>query len=189
MHHIRTKRDTKHLLRQKIGTGTEGVVTKGVFSVEESLESLKPLNSLDSLENGRIHLYFPLSGGSPESQESLNSLEPLENGLFWRDPFSKKTPFSEPEKMARGTCPSRGKITIFLQAIKTPFYQTPSLSGKKGHSQGKGKLFSGEILSPRGKIFQFASEGKFANLSFRVQVLPQRCLEDTAGRSSAATCS
>ena len=41
-------------------SGTEkGVITKGVFSLEESLESLeslKSLNSLESLENGRILL-------------------------------------------------------------------------------------------------------------------------------------
>ena len=56
-----------------------GVITKGVFSLEESLESLKSLDSLESLENGRILLYFPESGGP---LESLNSLESLENGLF-----------------------------------------------------------------------------------------------------------
>ena len=55
------------------GTGEKGVITKGVFSLEESLNSL---NSLESLENGRILLYFPQSGGS------LKSLESLENGLF-----------------------------------------------------------------------------------------------------------
>ena len=60
----------------------KGVITKGVFSLDESLESLKSLNSLESLENGRIILYFPHSGGSLETLESLNSLESLENGLF-----------------------------------------------------------------------------------------------------------
>ena len=60
----------------------KGVITKGVFSLEKSLESLK---SLDSLENGRIVLYFPRSGGSLKSLESLislESLESLENGFF-----------------------------------------------------------------------------------------------------------
>ena len=57
----------------------KGVITKGVFSLEESLESL---NSLESLENGRILLYFQESGDSLKSLESLNSLESLENGLF-----------------------------------------------------------------------------------------------------------
>ena len=36
----------------------KGVITKEVFSVEESLESLKSLVSLESLENGRILLCF-----------------------------------------------------------------------------------------------------------------------------------
>ena len=45
------------------------VITKGVFSLEESLEPLK---------NGRILLCFPHSGDSLESLESLNSLESLE---------------------------------------------------------------------------------------------------------------
>ena len=36
----------------------KGVITKGVFSLEESLESLKSLDSPDSLENGRILLCF-----------------------------------------------------------------------------------------------------------------------------------
>ena len=60
----------------------KGVITKGVFSLEEPLESLNSLNSLESLENGQILLYFPQSGGSLKSLESLNSLESLENGLF-----------------------------------------------------------------------------------------------------------
>ena len=60
----------------------KGVITKGVFSLEESLESLKSLNSLESLENGRILLYFPESGDSLKSLESLNPLESLENGLL-----------------------------------------------------------------------------------------------------------
>ena len=58
----------------------KGVITKGVFSLEESLESL---NSLESLEDGRPVLYSPQSGGSLKSLASLeNSLESLENGLF-----------------------------------------------------------------------------------------------------------
>ena len=60
----------------------KGVITKGVFSLEESLESLKSLNSLESLESGWILLYFPEYVGSLKSLESLNSLESLENGLF-----------------------------------------------------------------------------------------------------------
>ena len=60
----------------------KGVITKGVFSLEESLESLR---SLEFLEDGPLLLCFPQSGGSPKSLESLNSI------LF------QKTPFSEPE--------------------------------------------------------------------------------------------
>ena len=59
----------------------KGVITKGVFSLEKSLESLKSLDSLESLENGRNLLSCPQSGGSLETLESLNSLESLENGL------------------------------------------------------------------------------------------------------------
>ena len=60
----------------------KGVITIGVFSLEESLESLKSLKSLESPENDRILLCFPQSGGSLESLESLNSLKSLEDGLF-----------------------------------------------------------------------------------------------------------
>ena len=60
----------------------KGVITKGVFSLEKSLESLKSLDSLESLANGRNLLSFPQTGGSLETLESLNSLESLENGLF-----------------------------------------------------------------------------------------------------------
>ena len=49
-----------------------------VFSLEESLESLKSLNTLESLEYDRILLCFPQSGCSAESLESLlNTLENL----------------------------------------------------------------------------------------------------------------
>ena len=54
----------------------KGIITKGVFSLEESLESLK------SREIGRTLLHFPESGGSLKSLESLNSLDSVENGLF-----------------------------------------------------------------------------------------------------------
>ena len=60
----------------------KGVITKGVFSLNESLDSLKSLNSLEFLENGQVLLCFPQSGGSLETLESQKSLESLENGLF-----------------------------------------------------------------------------------------------------------
>ena len=63
-------------LHMQLSGPEEGVITKGVSSLEESLKSL---DSLECLGNGRILLYFPQSGGS---LESLNSLESLENGLF-----------------------------------------------------------------------------------------------------------
>ena len=49
----------------------KGVITKGVLSLEQSLESLtlKSLNSPESLENGRILLCFPQSGISLASRE------------------------------------------------------------------------------------------------------------------------
>ena len=56
----------------------KGVITKGVFALEESLKSL------ESLENGLILFCFPQSGGSLESLNSLESLEMdfSENTLF-----------------------------------------------------------------------------------------------------------
>ena len=45
---------------------------KGVFSLEESLDSLKSL--LNSLEDGRILLYFPQSGSSLESLSMVGVL-------------------------------------------------------------------------------------------------------------------
>ena len=78
----------------------KGVITKGVFSLwesRESLKSLKPLDSLGSLENGRILLCFPQSGYSLESLKSLYSLESLGNGLLRKDPFSNRPLFPNPK--------------------------------------------------------------------------------------------
>ena len=76
-------------------------VAKEVFSLEESLESLKSLDSPESLENGWIFLCFPQSVGS---LESLNSLESLEIGLVKKEKknFFEKTPFSEPDVLRSG---------------------------------------------------------------------------------------
>ena len=52
----------------------KGVITKGVFSLEESLESLKSLNSLESLENGR--------GVAPANQTKERSVHELFAGAF-----------------------------------------------------------------------------------------------------------
>ena len=76
-------------LKKRLGTG-KGAITKGVFSLLESLESLKSLKSLKfsrSLENGRILLCFPQSDGSLKSLEPLNSLESLEKWIL-----SEKSP-------------------------------------------------------------------------------------------------
>ena len=61
--------------------GKKKVFTKGVFSLEESLEFLTSLNSLESLENSPILLCVPESGGSLKSLESLDSLESTAAGL------------------------------------------------------------------------------------------------------------
>ena len=83
--------------RSKKSGPEKAVIMKRVFSLEESLESL------GSLENGRIPLCFPQSGSlgsleSLESLESLNSLEFIENGRFWERPLFQKAPFSKPEE-------------------------------------------------------------------------------------------
>ena len=57
-----------------------GVITKGVSSLEESLKSL---NSLESLENGRTLLCLPQAG------DSLESHRPLENDVSEKSPFPK----------------------------------------------------------------------------------------------------
>ena len=70
---------------ERVGTGKK-VISKGVLSLEESLESLNTLDSLESLESGRILLCFPQSGGS---LESLKSLDFSEKTPFPKDPFSR----------------------------------------------------------------------------------------------------
>ena len=71
----RAQRSKKFEISSEIESGPEkGVITKGVFSLEKSLESLKSLNSLESLEHGRNLLSFPQSGGSLETLESLKIL-------------------------------------------------------------------------------------------------------------------
>ena len=60
-------------------SGTEErVITKGITSLEESLEiSKKSLHALESLENGRMFLCLSL-----QRLTSLEALESLENGHF-----------------------------------------------------------------------------------------------------------
>ena len=74
-------------------SGTEkGVITKGVFSLEESLESLKSLNSLESLENGRTLFVFHSLGFSRMSRISKFSRISRKSTFLERPPF-QKTPF------------------------------------------------------------------------------------------------
>ena len=71
----------------------KGIITRGVFSLEESLESL---------DDGRILLCFPHSGGFLESLESLK-------WTFLKRPLFQKTPFSDPKKWGEG-----GEVIEFL---------------------------------------------------------------------------
>ena len=90
----------------------KGVITKGVFSLEKSLESL---NSLESLENGRNLLSFPQSENSLEALDSLNSLESPENGLFWKDPFSKRPLFPNPKPIV--VCHFYAEVLFFCTLL------------------------------------------------------------------------
>ena len=72
------------------------VITKEVFSLEESLESL---NSLESLEHGRILLYFTEFGDSLKSLEFSKFSRISRKWTFLKDPFSKKTLFFEPDNV------------------------------------------------------------------------------------------
>ena len=71
---------TTHVIYSRLflSVPEKGLITKGVFSMEESLGTLKSLDSLESLENGQILLCFPESRECLESPESLG--------------FSDKTP-------------------------------------------------------------------------------------------------
>ena len=77
----------------------EGSITKGVFSPEESPESLRSLDSLES----RIFLCFPESRGSLESLNSLASLESRisRKWIFLKRPLFQKTTFSESDPPTR----------------------------------------------------------------------------------------
>ena len=68
----------------------KGVIAKGVFSLEKSLESLEALRS------GRILICFPHSGGSLESLTSQNS-RISRKSTFLKRPIFQKTPFPNPK--------------------------------------------------------------------------------------------
>ena len=74
------KEDSAFLLQIFPMSGMEKrLITKGVFSLEESLESLKSLNSLESLQKGGILFCFPHFVESLESLDFLSSLVSLES--------------------------------------------------------------------------------------------------------------
>ena len=95
----------------------KGVITQGVFSLEESLESLQSLDSLESLENGWILLYFPLSGGSLKggfSQISrISKLTKITRKWTRKEPFSKALNVSACYNYmdASGWCPSESQLS------------------------------------------------------------------------------
>ena len=72
------------------GLAEKGVITKGGFSPEKSPESL---NSLESLENGRILLCFPESGGSLSEGRTwgVGSVV-VESAFLGRPDFQSKAP-------------------------------------------------------------------------------------------------
>ena len=83
----------------------KGVITKGVFSLEESLESLKFLNCLESLENGRTDspLFSTLWGISRISKISRFSSTSRKWAFLKRPLFSKRPLF--PIAINAGFCP------------------------------------------------------------------------------------
>ena len=70
----------------------KGVITKGVFSLEECLHSL---SSLESLANGRILLCFPKSGGFSRFSRISKDSRISRKWAFLKRPLFLKTPFSE----------------------------------------------------------------------------------------------
>ena len=66
------------MLRYHLLFSGKGVIAKGVFSLEESLKSLNPL---ESLRNGQILLSLPQSGALSKKWTSLKG------SLFQKTPF------------------------------------------------------------------------------------------------------
>ena len=75
----------------------EGVIAKGAFSLQESLESLNSLHSLECLENGRCLLCFPQSGGSLDISGDSTFYRFSRKWTSLKRPLFQKTPFSEPD--------------------------------------------------------------------------------------------
>ena len=74
-----------------VGTG-KGVITKGVFSLEGSLESLKSLNSLESLENGLFCPLFSTVWGISRISRISNFSRISRKWTFLKRPLFQKTP-------------------------------------------------------------------------------------------------
>ena len=80
------------------GTGKRRHYERGFFN--GGISRISKISKFSkSLENGRILLYFPQSGGSLEYLESQNSLESRDTRkwTFLKWPLSKRPLFSEPE--------------------------------------------------------------------------------------------
>ena len=82
-------------------------------------------------------------------KRSLRNVPP-KLGPHFAPKFLPTTSF-EAKKWLEVNFPSRGKVIIFPQAIKTLF-SNPSFHGKIGHFEGKGKLFSRENYPSEGKV-------------------------------------
>ena len=139
------------------------VITKGAFSLEESLESVKFLDSLESQANVQIRLYFSQSGGSLEYLGSLNSLESVENGFFWKDTFSKRPLFPNPTKKKRRLHELFREVNANFSLLPCDTSQEPNGELKKTCSDERflfwmdffGWIFSSEVSLARGAVSRF----------------------------------
>ena len=105
----------------------KGVITKGVFSLQESLESLKSLDSLESLENGPDSPLFSTVWGFSKLSRISKFSRISRKWTFLKRPLFQKTPFSEPELGgSRGKLPGKaqefcGNIQLSLSRIAQCF--------------------------------------------------------------------
>ena len=91
----------KKTYMKSVVSGLEkGVITKGVFSLEESLESLESLNSLESRKWSDSPCFSTVWGFSKISRIS-KFFRISGKWTFLKRPLFQKTPFSEPD---RGKC-------------------------------------------------------------------------------------
>ena len=92
---------TQRISRPHPSGPEKGVITKGVFSLEKALESLKFLDPLEFLENGRNLLCFPQSGGFSKISRISKFSRISTKWTFLKRPLFQKTPFPEPEPPVR----------------------------------------------------------------------------------------